>query len=155
MAIPLWVLGKHLTALSITPLTEDADGNLAYAAGAQSVLDTATSVRLLSNPMTENISAVARPKANHVILEDDTSIAMTTHLTRRRYGSNTKTNVLPWFVANYDHCEITFTRGPDTWTGRFVRGQFSDGIIGKGANPTELMLLQVDDAANPLGYTSG
>lgn len=153
MAIPLWVLGKHLTNVAITPLVEDANGNLSAGAGSQTLLDTIDGVRLASNPATENINALTRPKANHVILEDDTSIIVTQILTRRRYGANTKNNVLPYCVASWDLFEMTFTRGGDVWTGRFTRGPYADGVVSKGKNTVELSLLQVDDAANPLSYT--
>ena len=69
-SIPVWLIGKHLTSVSIYPQTVGSAGALTDAStkALTAVID---SIQLNMNPSIENINAVNSPRANNVVVEDD------------------------------------------------------------------------------------
>jgi hypothetical protein len=151
--IPDWLLGRHLTAVTITPQTEGAGGVLTAVTASSAVLTTTIdSIRLAQNPVTSNISAVNNQRANNVIEEDDGSLVVT-QILRKGDTSATPTNLLGVLAMGWDYFSATFTRGGRTWTGIYVRGPYTDGVASKGKNVAEMTFLQADAGTSTLTYT--
>lgn len=142
--IPLWLLGKHLTALNIYPQTVSTAGVLSDAA-TSALLTQSDSIQLSLSPSTENITAVNVPRANSVIVEDDASL----NVSIIEVNNTSDPSKLGTYVGTYDYYKVVFTKGnatgsTATWTGYFTRGEYSEGVSGKGKQIASLQLHVCD-----------
>lgn len=140
--IPSWLLGRHVTAISVTGATADALGNLSQ--GTQKSLQTSLQgVRLSVQRRRDEISAVTSPRANNVYADIDSSVILTEIL--KRSGEN----ILVAIARDYDYVYITFSRN-QTWAGYFLVGDYEEAVDNKGRNVGTLSVFQVDDGAGPV-----
>ena len=151
--IPTWLLGRHLTAVVVTPQTEGTGGVLTAVTASSAVLTTCVdAIRLALNPVVSNVNAVNDTRANNVIEEDDASLVVT-EILKKNDTSATPTNLLAVQALAYDYFNLTFTRGGRTWGGYFCRGAYSDGVTAKGKNVAEMTFHQVNVGTASLTYT--
>ena len=146
-AVPVWLLGRHLTAVTLTQQSVAADGTLTPGTG--SAIKTLTAlcnrVKLRSNPMLEDVGPVNKTKANNVILQDDFTLEIEVLL------KSSGENPLAAAVTASDYFVCVFTRGGQTWTQTVVRGEFDDGVENQGKNTSTLVLHCADiSATNPV-----
>lgn len=142
VAFPQWLLGKHLTTVTLFAQSVSTAGVLTDAATSAfaTVVD---SIGLNMSPTVENINAVNVPRANNVVVEDDASL----QLSIIQRNDTADPDALGALVAAYDYFKGTFTVGgvtPKTWTGYFSRGQYNTGIQGKGKQTSSLELHIID-----------
>lgn len=136
-SVPVWLLGRHLTACSLTPQTVASDGVLTPGT-TKTLTAKINRVKLRGQPVLDNVSPVNATKANNVIVEDDFVLELEVLLV-----SNGE-NPLAAAVTSADYFTGTFTRGGQAWSCTVVRGEFDDGVENKGKNTSSLMLHCAD-----------
>ena len=145
-AMPLWLLGKHLTAVTITPLTEDATTGAVSEGTAQTLTGQIDFVLLAMDPVTDTIMPVNATRVHTEILMNSDGLVLGEILTRKN-GSTEP--ILPALVYAYDLMKVIFTRGGKTWTYYGRRGPYSDGVSSPGKNIVELTLLPINPSGTP------
>lgn len=162
--VPVWLKGKHLTAITITPYASDTNGTLTVVtstAGLQS--GTATAAKSLSgyidgitfrsSPMTEMILPVDQTVANYEITVEDYEVNLVEI-------SHVKTNVwkplLVEMFGGYDFFKVSFTRGSGTFDMYLKRGAYQEGVVNFGKNTNQLSFRPIrlnDTATATVTYT--
>jgi len=138
-AIPSWLLGRHVTTITVTGATSDIYGTLTLANTFGSLTGQLASVKIRSTPTKENISSVDSAIAHNVITEENSSLELEEIL--RLQGTQ---QVLPFMAANFTYMRVVFSRAGNTYTYWGSRGEFEDGIESKGKNTCRLSLDQID-----------
>lgn len=143
-SIPVWMLGKHLTAVTIYPQTIGTAGALTDAStkALTAVID---SLSLSISPNLENINAVNVNRANNVVIEDDVSL----NLSIIEVNNTGDPSVLGTVVLSNDVFRCVFTKGTATgsqatWQTYASRGNYQEGVQGKGKQIATLELHVVD-----------
>lgn len=152
MALPKWLLGRHLTAVTIRPQTEAADGTFSHAAAASPLSGYIDYVRFESDPTLEMIQSVDRTIAHYEITLEDFNLVLGEILTVK----TAHVPVLPQMAASYNLFLIEFTRGGQTYSCYMRRGAFRDGVTAFGKNACELTVRPVDvggGTGNPVTFT--
>jgi hypothetical protein len=86
--IPLWLIGRTVTAVIATPLIPDGDGLLSAAAmGAQSFTGVADEISYQGSVTTQEISALTSSRRNAVVIEQDDTMVIT-EVMRSAAGQN-------------------------------------------------------------------
>lgn len=143
MAVPTWLLGRHLTAVSLTPQTVSGAGVLT-AGTAKTLTAFINRCKLRSTPLLENVGPVNKTRANNVILEDDFTLEIEVLLS---YNGE---NPLATLVTTADYFTGAFTRGGQAWTCTVIRGEFDDGVENQGKNTSSITLHCADNGGtNP------
>lgn len=137
-AIPSWLLGRHVTTITITGVLSDNFGNLTLSTTG-SLTGQLASVKIRSTPTKENISSVDSAIAHNVITEENSSLELEEIL--RLQGAQ---QVLPFMAASFSYMKVVFSRAGNTYTYWGSRGEFEDGIESKGKNTCRLNLDQID-----------
>lgn len=137
---PNFLLGKHLTALTVAPITEAADGTITVQSSS-SLLGYVDGVRFSSDPQLEMIQSLGRYGANYENLLEDSSISIVEILRRSQGGIFP---LLPVVAASYDAAQFVLTRGGKTYTYQGRRSSFRDGVENFGKNTCELTLRPID-----------
>jgi hypothetical protein len=151
--VPTWLLGRHLTAVTIIPQTVGAGGVLTAVTASSAVLTTCVeNIRISLNPVNSNINAVNDTRANNVVEEDDASLVVT-EILKHSDSSATPTNFLAVMAMGYDYYQASFTRGGRSWAGYFCRGPYNDGVVAKGKNTADFTMLQANVGTSSLTYT--
>jgi len=153
MVVPRWVLGRHLTAITVTPLVRDAQGTLTIttlgtvlgrsaqsATAAKSLSGYVDGVRFGSRPAQDLIMPIDQTVANYEIMYDDFDLQLIEILHIKTTGSAGYAPILPYLAANYEYFLVSFTRGGQTWDCYFKRGDFTDGVQGFGKNSVGLSM---------------
>lgn len=149
---PNFLLGKHLTALSVAGITEAADGTITVLSGT-SLLGYVDGCRFSSDPQLEMIQSLGRIGANYENLLEDSSMTIVEILRRTQGGVFP---VLPQVAVTYDAAQFTLTRGGKTYTYLGRRSSFRDGVENFGKNTCELTLRPIDIGTGnglPVSYT--
>jgi hypothetical protein len=133
-AIPMWLLGKHVTNYVITGQVVGSDGSLtdATTTGVQPLAGKWDQIKLTSAPSNEEISASDSPRQHTVILQEGTRIQHTAIMEKVKgagAGTNDKANPLEWLASTYDVLKTVYTRGGRTCTLYFVRGEYDETIV--------------------------
>lgn len=145
--MPLWLLGKHLTAVTITPCTEDATTGAVSEGSANTLTGQIDFVRLAIDPVTDTIMPVNATRVHTEILLNSDGLVLGEILTRK--NGVISEPILPALAYAYDILKVVFTRGGKTWTYYGRRGPFSDGVSSPGKNICELTLLPIDVSGTP------
>jgi hypothetical protein len=150
--LPRWLLGRHLTAITVTPQTQAVDGTLSNAEGASSLSGYVDYVRLENDPMLEMIQSVDRTNTHYEGTLEDFTLVLGEILTVK----TAHVPVLPSMAGSYDHYLVAFTRGGQSYSVYLRRGAFRDGVTAFGKNACELTMRSVDiggAVGNPLTFT--
>jgi hypothetical protein len=138
--LPRWLLGKHLTAITVTPQTMATDGTLSGAIGAQNLKGYIDYVRLEGDPMLEMIQSVDRTIAHYEGTIEDFTIVLGEILAHKE----AHVPILPSMAWDYDFYLVAFTRGGQTYSCYLRRGTFRDGVTAFGKNTCELTMRSLD-----------
>lgn len=140
--IPSWLLGKHTISVTVTGFTADSTGILT-ASTSGSLIGQIDSLEITSDPESDEISSADNPIKHHVVVAEDSSIRMTEIL-----RLPVSQQVLPYMAANFTYMKVVYARGVGgalhTFTYWGSRGQYKDGLPGKGKGTAELSLNQID-----------
>lgn len=143
MAVPVWLLGKHVTAFTLVPQT-NTNGTLS-AGSSTNIAGTWDEIDITSEPETEEISSADASRQNHVVLKNNTRFRCTGLL--KYNGVNQPAAILS---AN-DYFQMNVTRGGQTWTGYFIRGNYTEAIR-KGRSTWTVEFMFADNGAE-MGYS--
>ncbi len=155
--IPPWMLGRHVTTLIAQVQTVAGDGTLADAGGATNVASLATSTGVLgtnlvftqglidevefsSQKLTENISAVHRPRANMVAFSIRYQFTLTEIM---RFGANNALLAGIWNNGSSDIVKFTFARARNVWTTYAVMTSYNESFQ-RGKNVARLSCSMVE-----------
>lgn len=144
--IPLWVLGKNVTGVTVTPQTVDAAGLLADGSPL-SCTGKLRSIRLASNPRQREVSPMDTGREHTVNVKESNSITITELLS---YATGA-VNVIQTVITNSstDVFKFVFIRAGKTWTFYGRRGPAGEAVD-EGEDVMELTLTMVDPGvANP------
>lgn len=169
MVVPSWVLGRHLTVMTYTPLSKDSNGTLSIttvgttAAGLSSQNATAAKslkgyidgVRFINTPAMDMIMSIDTTVANYEILYDDYELQLIEILHQKVTGSAGYTPILPYMAAAFEFGKIDFTRGGQAWSVYMKRGQYTDGVQGFGKNSVGLNMrpFVMTDSTSTVTFT--
>lgn len=154
MAIPVWLLGQHVSAYVLTGATVGSDGTLSDATGTgiQAMAGLWDEISLEYTPQTEEISAADAVRLNNVIIKKGTRIRCTQIMQKAKVSgqaSDNAINPLNHIAATYDYVKIVFTRASKTWTGYFLIAGYSEDLRAS-RSLCSLTLEMIDNgAANP------
>lgn len=141
-----WLLGRHLTAVTVKGLTRAADGTFSVAV-TKTLTAYMTENDFQSDPTHEDIGPVNITGANNVITTDDSTLNMAVLLVAN--GENP----LATLFAAYDYFLCEWTRGGQAYAYYGTRGTFGDTVNSRGANYQRSSFRRVDiGSANPV-YT--
>lgn len=135
--IPLWLRGRDLTAITVTPQSVDSSGNLSAGSNA-SLYGHINVVDLRSEPAKENISPVTSPFANNMIAEDNFTIEIEEILNQN------SVNILASMASSSDYFFVSLTRGQQSWGFYSTRGAYSESVNSKGKNVCRMVFDQID-----------
>jgi hypothetical protein len=136
---PQWLLGRHQTAVTITPTVTDTAGNITPGSS-QSLVGTLDSIELGNEPQMENISAMDSTQANWVPLEDDTTITVT-EIMKQKSGSYPVSFLRIFYIGSREGV-FAFTAGGETCAFTFEAGAYRETYVGKGKRQSILTLRQ-------------
>lgn len=113
--IPQWLLGRHITAITIALCTVAADGTVTVLS-ATSLSGFLNQISLSGEKEKVTIQSIDRYAINTVYTGGGTSMVIT-ELLKTNDSSGTPTNILAasYYTAN-DYCQIVLTRGSRTFT---------------------------------------
>lgn len=141
-AIPVWLLGQHVSACAITPQSVAANGTLS-AGAASSLVGSLDGIELDSTPELEEISPITTSRLNNVVVKSGTRITLTEIL------KSNGTNILPAAAVAADYFYVAITRGGQSWAFYGARGTYTESIQ-RGKSVASLTLEMVDiGSANP------
>jgi hypothetical protein len=147
MSVPRYLLGRHLTAVTLTPQTVAADGALSN--GTPLTLTTVIeSLQDELNANTEEISAVNSTRQNNVVLDDGASLTLVVISVN---NGNDPEPLRTAFGAS-DVFKVSYTRGTGSsarvTTGYYTRSSLSGGFQGKGKQIGTFTFLPADAGSN-------
>lgn len=143
------LLGKHLTAVTITPQTVNASGVLANATPVINALATIENIALDLTANLEEISALTSVRDNNVILSDAYGINL--QVFKVNNGSDPDPLRNAFFTSDY--FKISYTEGtvtPKVVTAYAVRGNYSGGFQGKGKQIATASFMCVDAGSDSI-----
>ncbi|MCW3053294.1 MAG: hypothetical protein JWN14_2464 [Chthonomonadales bacterium] len=152
MAVPNWLLGRNVTAITAAGVTIDAAGAVTVSSSSsgnpQSLSGSIDGIEVTQQNTTENIQSIDRRSANYVITESETSITLT-EILKGNDSSGTPKNVLAALGNGYDYAQITLSRGGRAWTFVCVISSYVESI-NKGKSTGKLEVKQIDTGSgNP------
>jgi hypothetical protein len=153
MSVPQYLLGRHLTAITLTPQTVAANGTLSDGTGIvlTAVID---SLALSLQANTEEISALNSGRQNNVTLDDGASL----QLSIIRVNNGNDPAPLRTAVLASDVFKVAYTEGSGASarvvTGYYRRSNYDDGFQGKGKQIATLALIPVDAGSNTFVVTT-
>lgn len=121
VAIPVWLIGQHITTLNIIPQAVAADGTLSDGA-TSSLVGCIDEISPSLDVEEEEISPMTATTGNMVTTLNMPRLILVEVL--RKNG----VNILAAAAAGSDYFKIVFVRGSQTWTGYFKRGAYQEGI---------------------------
>lgn len=142
MAVKKFLLGKHLTAITVAGGTETG-GTITWTT-AVSLAGIGDYVRVSDDRMLDMITAVDATFAHYEKTLNDSSLSVGEIL---RNGTR---SVLEELSATYDFVKVVFTRGGTTWTYKGRIATYGDGVASQGKNTGEMSLKPIDDGGAPL-----
>jgi len=143
MALPVWLVGRHVTACAIhCGVTVAANGNITDG-GATTIYGHLAEVQIESANELENISEMAQRRKNHVIIESGTTFTLTELL------KSNGTNILASAAFASDVVKITLTRGAQDFTFYGMIESYTE-TMPKGSGRGVMRVAMIDNgAANP------
>jgi hypothetical protein len=152
-AVPNWLIGKHVTAITVAGVTAATDGTLtitaASAGNPQSLAGYIDGIDFTIQNTTENIQSIDQRRANYVITESETSFTLT-EILKTNDSAGAPKNILAPIGMLYDYALVTLTRGGRTWSFMSVVGSYSESI-NKGKSTGKIELKMVDPGtSNPI-----
>lgn len=145
--IPLWLVGRHITAVVVTPQVANSAGVLSDAAlGAQSFTALIDGIQYSGSVTTQEISAITSPRLNHVPIEQDDTMVVS-EIMRSAAGSVLATAC--WTAAgNPDWALFAFSRGGNSISMYGLMTRVEEGVT-RGKCVARLTIRMVDVAAFP------
>jgi len=141
--ISLWLRGRDLTAITVTPQSVDSSGNLS-AGSTSSLYGHVNITDFRSDPAKENISPVTSPFANMMVVEENCTIEIEEILNMN------SVNILAAMASSGDYFFVALTRGQQSYGFYSSRGAYSEGVNSKGKNVCRMVFEQIDiGAPNP------
>lgn len=141
------MLGKHLTALTVSTGVRGADGSFTWTS-AGSLLSYVDYIRVSNETMLEMIASVDAGVAHYEPTLEDFSLVVGEILAKKVASGATWTPILPVAAAGSSYFKVAFTRGGQSYTFQGTKRSFSDGITAYGKNACELTLAPIDDGTN-------
>lgn len=147
--IPLWLLGRGVTAVVITPMVSDANGLLSDSAlGAQSFTTIADEISYQGSVTTQEISALTSTRRNSVVIEQDDTMVMT-HIMRSTAGENLAAAI--WVdpaLSNFAYFQ--FSRGGNSVNMYGALTRYEEDVQrGKSVSRLTIKILDTPGTANP------
>lgn len=145
MSLPLYLRGKHLTSVVLTPVTVGTAGAVTDVTASAATLTTVMdSLALELSANLEEISAVNATRQNNVVLDDGHRLS----LSILEVNNAADPSPLAALMFTHDYFKAVYVKGTGasarTITGYFHRENYNDGIQGKGRQIATLTLAPVD-----------
>lgn len=139
-SMPLWAIGKHITAFTLTPILWDAStGSMTELTASSYVMyGHLQEVSLELSTTLENISPMNRPYANSVPVEWDSTIRCV------ELEKSSGTNGAADMMMRYSHFKLTLTRGAQTFSVYCTSGSYKmDGTKSRVTGTFELKMFDI------------
>jgi hypothetical protein len=149
--IPLWLIGRNVTSVVITPLVADSAGLLSAAAlGAQTVTAIVDEIQYSGATTTQEISALTSRRRNEVPLERDDQLVFT-EICRSAAGSVIAAAI--WTAADLpDWALFQATRGGNSVAFYGLATRYEEDVQ-KGKSVARITLRIVNAAVTNPAYT--
>jgi len=145
MATKRWLLGKHLTAITVAT-GSDSGGTITWAT-AVSLANKGDYVSISDDRMLEMIAAVDATQTHYEKTLNDSSLSV------GEIRINGTRSVLEAATAIADLIKVVFTMGGTTYTFLGTVEHFGDGVRSYGKNTAELNLKPIDYGTPALSST--
>lgn len=153
-AIPIPLLGRHVTSVTARWQLADATGTLGNGTGTlQTLTGVISSIEIRSMNRTEEINALTDTIDCEIAVEADDEYILTEIM--RNGASSSYEPILPalWFNADSaDHILFTLVRGGNTHTFYAVMTDYEEPSLNQGKNECRMTIRTVDigsTSANP------
>ena len=137
MPTPPYLLGRHLTAVTVAGVTVDSNGVLS--------VGSATAIQALIEELgheidveSEDVSPVTAIRMNEVPLRTGHTVDLSV------IALSNGANVLYTIRDGFDVCRLVWTEGGDTFIGDYWIGNFRAGVRSRGKNMLTLSLMPID-----------
>jgi hypothetical protein len=138
--IPMWLIGRGVYTLFITPCSLQSNGTLTELTGGN-LIGRCDEVSISGRNTLENISPMDSRLANNVVVESETVINLTEIM--QSLGQANIDNVLALSAMQYDYVRVDIGRNGKTYTFYGVVGEYNENLR-KGKCTATLSLHQVN-----------
>ena len=147
--IPVWLLGKNVTAVSITGQALTG-ATLADSGSAVALLAKTQGINHSITPELQEINSMNSTRQNNVILSDGFQFTINCLMV----NDGTDPAPLRTLVNTFDYLKVVFTKGSggsaETYTAYCVRGAYNEDMQGRGAGICSLVLEAIDAGSSTL-----
>lgn len=155
--LPLWALGRHVTAIGIQTFAAAPDGTLTAGSLNVSLLAIIDDIEIDADGGAENAAPLTSPHENQVLVrQNDTYIL--TQILRPAAGSNTlaaayyDTATIATEVIRCDYARIEIIRAGKRFVGYFLMGDYTESVR-QGKSTGRMTLMQTDISGDAtVGY---
>lgn len=158
-AIPLWALGRHVTAVTIQPFAAAPDGTLTSGASAQALTAIIDEIELDHDSGPQNVPPLTSNHESMVPVRQNNTYTLS-EILRPAAGLNILALVYYDFATigsesiRCDYARIQITRAGKVFTDYFLMAEYTESIR-QGKNVGRMVLMQAEasgDAA--IGYAN-
>lgn len=141
--IPLWAIGRHVTAFTLTPTTLSTAGVITdTTASAVTYYGHLEDIAVDAEVDFEEISSMSARRKHNVAIQAGTGFKCTE--IEKSAGSNKAAAF--WAAYAGDVCKVLLTRGAQSWTGYCVAGNYNMTGNKRGVKATfQLMPIDTDE----------
>lgn len=151
-AIPIWLLGKHVTAVTVTPQTVSTAGVLTPSTPVETLVGFWDEIDITSENTLENIQSADQRRDNNVITGTGTTVRVV-EILKTNDSSATPTNLLATlFYGSADYYQVTLTRGGRSFSFYGVARSYNEGYR-RGKSVATGEFAMVDPGASNPTYT--
>lgn len=144
VSIPVWLVGKHVTAVTLTPQSVASDGTITDTTPVATMVGHVDEVTISMRSENEEISPMNTTRLNHVQLKVGTTI--TIHEILKSNGTNYLATAATGATAVF---KVLVTRGGQGFTFYGLLESYEEGLRrGKSTGSMTLAMLDIS-AANP------
>lgn len=148
--IPMWLIGRQVTVLTLTAQDVSAAGVLSNnIGGAKDIKVRLNAISLSMDVETEEINSVVSDRVHNVILANAQRLTLEEILVND--GSSAVSHLADFALA-FDVGKVIFTRGAKTWTVYGMRGAYSESVNSRGKVVATLELIAVDTGNDEVTY---
>ena len=149
MAAKLWLLGKHLTQLTVYTGSRGTDGTISWTAAtllSGVMLGQVDYIRVSDQRMLDMIASVDDVYAHYELTLLDSSLVVGEILQKKAAEGS----ILAAVAQAATYVKVVFVRGNGTYTYLGIIQGFNDGVTSAGKNVAEMTLKPINAGSAPL-----
>ena len=158
-AVPLWALGRHVTAIGIQTFSAGPDGTLTAGSLDVSMLTIIDEIEIDEDGGAQNVPPLTSNHESMILVRKNDTYTLT-QILRPNTGQNTlaaayyDTSGSGATLARCDYAKITIARAGKQFIDYFLMADYTESIR-QGKNVGRMVLMQADSSGDAtIGYTN-